>query len=288
MSRGPNLIIQNPILIRTESYNNLKIKPNASATSIAKIIGDYTFGVEVEVINGFLPSRIRKKYGIKALKDGSLRHDNGEGIEYVTMPMSGAKGIEVLRGFTKELSKRCEVNNYCSVHVHFGNVRKDKIYVLSLYSLILKIQDEIQSYFPFSRLNSIKADGKVYCKKLENLGINYDVISKSKTEEEFKATVLHEFSKIYRWLNHGKDLGEEYAERSVERTYKTTPEGKKMFSDAWLRNIYTVKSTYHSIQGNKWDKAERYFFCNFLNLFFSPIHTIELTYKLLYTVMYIE
>lgn len=258
-----------------DAYTNLIVKPSKSAISIGKLIGDYTFGVEAEVINGFIPSRIRKKYGIKALKDGSLRHDGGEGIEYVTMPMSDAKGVEVIRKFTQELSKRCEVNNYCSVHIHFGNVRKDKIYVLSLYSLILKIQDEMQSYFPYSRLNSIKSDGKVYCKKLENLNINNDLILKSKNEEEFRTNVLKEFNKIYGWLNNGKELGEEYAERTVERTYKTTPEGKKMFSDAWLRNIYTVKSTYHSIQGNKWDKPQRYYWVNFLNLFFSPIHTVE-------------
>lgn len=258
------------------AYNALSIKPNKSSSSIAKIIGDFTFGIEVEVINGFLPARIRKKLGIKALKDGSLRSDAGEGIEFVTMPMSGAKGIEVLRKFTEELSKRCEINNYCSVHIHYGNVRKDKIYVLSLYSLALKIQDEVQKYFPYSRLNSIKPDGKVYCNKLPNLGIKYNAIAASKTEEQFKDNVLAEFGKIYKWLNHGKDLGEEYAERSVNRVFKTTPDGKKMFCDSWLRNIYTVKSTYHSIQGNKWDKAERYYWINFLNLFFSPIGTVEM------------
>lgn len=258
-----------------DSYEKLEIKCGRSANTIAKIFGDYTFGVEVEVINGFIPSRIRNKIGVKALKDGSLRHENGEGIEYVTMPMAGAKGIEVIKLFAKELSKRCEVNNYCSVHIHFGNVRRDKIYVLSLYSLILKIQDEMQKYFPYSRLNTIKNDGKVYCRKLENLGLKFDGIFKSKSEEEFKEGVVKEFNKIYSWLNSGKNLGEEYAERSINRVYKTTPEGKKMFSDSWLRNIYSVKSTYHSIQGNKWDKPQRYYWVNFLNLFFSPIHTVE-------------
>jgi hypothetical protein len=238
-----------------EAYDKLDIKPNASAKSIGKIIGDLTFGLEVEVINGFLPSRIRNKYGIKSLKDGSLRSESGEGIEFVSMPMGGAKGVEVIRAFCKELSKRCEVNDYCSVHIHYGNVRKDKLYVLSLYSLAVKIQTEIGRYFPHSRFNSIKADGKVYCKKLESLGINYSNILKSTNEEQFKANVITEFNKLYAWLNRGKILGEEYAERSVERVYKINPDGKKMFCDSWLRNVYTIKSTYHSIQGNKWDKC---------------------------------
>jgi hypothetical protein len=236
-----------------EQYESLVVKPDLSSKTIAKMIGNFTFGVEAEVINGFLPSRVRNPLGIKALKDGSLRHENGEGIEYVSMPMKGAKGVAVLRMFFDQLSKRCEVNNYCSVHIHFGNVRKDKLYVLSLYSLVSKIQGEVSKFFPYSRLNSIKGDGKIYCKMLENLGINYSKILESKDEDQFNKIVLTEFNKIYGWLNNGKLLGEEYAERTIERSYKTTEEGKKMFSDSWLRNVYTVKSPYHSIQGNKWD-----------------------------------
>jgi hypothetical protein len=60
-------------------YKSLKIKPSVISKRISNWIGNFTFGMEVEVINGFLPRRIRSLYGIKALKDGSLRHDGGEG-----------------------------------------------------------------------------------------------------------------------------------------------------------------------------------------------------------------
>lgn len=257
-----------------ESYSKLDIPISTVSKRLSKFIGDYTFGAEFEVINGFLPKRIRNRLGIKALKDGSLRSDTIEGIEMVTMPMSGAKGIEVLRQVCAELKKRCEVNNYCSVHFHFGNVRKDKLYALSVYKIGSMLQSEMIKYFPYSRFNSIKSDGKVYCQMLQDLGINYSEIMKKVTEEEFHKSVINEFNKIYKFLNNGKGLAETHGEPELVRT-TTTVEGKKMFYDKWLKNIYSTKTIYHSNSGQKWDKPSRYYWINFLNLYFSKIGTIE-------------
>lgn len=257
-----------------EAYGNLNLKVSPISKKLSKFIGDYSFGVEFEVINGFLPRRIRNKFGIKALKDGSLRTDTNEGIEMVSMPMSGAKGIEVIKQVCKELSKRCEVNNYCSVHFHFGNVRKDKLYTLAVYKLGSILQDEMIRYFPYSRFNSIKADGKIYCQKLNNLGIDYKGIITQNTEETFHKTVLLEFNKVYSWLNNGKGLAEIHGEPELIRT-NVVVDGKKMFYDKWLKNIYSTKAVYHSVTGEKWNKTSRYFWINFLNLYFSKIGTIE-------------
>lgn len=256
------------------SYDELAIKISANSKLLAKFLGDFTIGMEAEVINGFIPKRIRNKFGIKALKDGSLRWDNGEGIEYVTVVMKGAKAIEVIRRFTSELTKRCEVNNLCAVHYHFGNVRKDKIFVLSLYELMRKIQGELFTFFPYSRFNSIKSDGKVYCKMLEDLNIKPSRFLNSKTEDLFRENVVGEFDKIYKWLNHGKGLAEPYGDIKMQRETFTV-DGKKMFRDNWLRSIFTTKSVYHSIQGNKWDRNERYYILNFLNMFFTKTGTVE-------------
>lgn len=236
-----------------EQYAKLELRISPMAKRLSKFIGDYSFGMEAEVINGFIPRRIRNRLGLKALKDGSLRSDNGEGIEIVSMPMKGAKGIETIREFCKELNKRCEVNNYCSVHFHFGNVPKDKLYTLSLYNLGIKLQGEMVKYFPYSRFNSIKADGKIYCKLLQPLGVHFDSILKQKSEETFQKTVVNEFDKIYKWLNHGKGLAEVRAQPEIIRTTIEVG-GKKMFYDKWLKNIYTTKSVFHSIQGEKWNK----------------------------------
>lgn len=236
-----------------DSYAKLDIPISAVSKRLSKFIGDYTFGAEFEVINGFLPKRIRNKFGIKALKDGSLRSDTTEGIEMVTMPMSGAKGIEVIKQVCGELKKRCEVNNYCSVHFHFGNVRKDKLYAMSVYRVGSLLQSELIKYFPFSRFNSIKSDGKIYCQMLQDLSINYKEIMAKVTEEDFHKSVVYEFNKIYKWLNSGKGLAETHGEPELVRT-TTVVDGKKMFYDKWLKNIYSTKSIYHSNTGQKWDK----------------------------------
>jgi len=62
-----------------KQYKELNLKVTPISKKISNWIGNYTFGMEVEVINGHLPRRIRSSLGIKALKDGSLRHDGGEG-----------------------------------------------------------------------------------------------------------------------------------------------------------------------------------------------------------------
>ncbi len=255
-------------------YEQLELKIEPSSHEIAKLIGDYSFGMEMEFINGFIPKRVRHKYGLKSLKDGSLRHDGGEGIEVVTVPMEGAKGIQVAREFIREANKRCEVNNLCSVHFHFGKVRRDKLFVLSLYNTMMLIQKELIGYFPYSRVNSIKADGKVYCAPLPDLEIKFGSILKSKDEEEFKIRTITEFNKLYTWLNNGKPLAEEYGERQIVRE-TVIRNGKKMFHDKWLKTIFTTKSVYHAIEGEKWNKVQRYSILNFLNLFFSKTRTAE-------------
>lgn len=255
-------------------YEKLELKIEPSSQEISRFIGDYSFGMEMEFINGFLPKRIRQKYGLKALKDGSLRHENGEGLEVVTVPMAGAKGIQVEKEFIREASIRCEVNNLCSVHFHFGNVRKDKLFVLSLYNTMSLIQSELIKYFPYSRVNTIKADGKVYCTPLPDLKMKFGYILKSKDEEEFKFRTVTEFNKLYTWLNNGKSLAEEYGKREIVRE-TVIRNGKKMFHDKWLKNIYTTKNVYHAVEGEKWNKTTRYLLLNFLNLFFSKSHTLE-------------
>lgn len=255
-------------------YNEYVPKIRRESIRFSKLISDFTIGCEVEVINGFLPERIRTKLGIAALKDGSLRWDGGEGIEYCTMPMKGSKAIATLTELFDELSKRCEVNNLCALHYHFGNVRKDKLYVLSLYRLIYLLQNELYYYFPYSRFNTIKSDGKVYCKLLSDLGINYNRIIQCKDEEEFHEAVVNEFNKVYAWLNNGKGLAEDAEKPRVVREVANIG-GKKMFRDVWYKKLFTTKSNYHSIQGEKWNRTSRYFVVNFLNLFFSPTHTVE-------------
>lgn len=57
-----------------------------------KMLGDTTFGIELECSKGFLPEHIQNQTGVVICRDGSLRDENGmPGPEYVTVPMGGLR-----------------------------------------------------------------------------------------------------------------------------------------------------------------------------------------------------
>ena len=245
--------------------NNLVIENSIS--ELSKLI-PFSFGVELETSCGFVPARIRSYLGFTALRDGSL-----DGIEYTSIPFKGKKGLQAIKNFSIEASKRCTLNEKCSLHIHFGNVRTDKLYILSLWNLIQKIQSELIKYFPYSRTNSIRSDGKIYCKPLPMLPIDFNLITSSNNKKILSERVYVEFNKIYSWLNNGVPLGEIY-DTDIKKviSFKNDTYKWKFIETNYA---YTVKSAKHSINGNKWDKVVRYHLINFLCTFFSPAKTIE-------------
>jgi hypothetical protein len=239
----------------------------AGIRNLAKYI-PFTFGIEFETSNGFIPKRLRGKLGVRPLRDGSIG-----GIEFTTIPLSGAKGLQTIKLLGKELCNRTTIDNKCSLHVHFGNVRRDKLYILSLWNTLSRIEKEFFSYFPYSRTNSIRPDGKVYCKALPNIGLNIETLNKAANKQEFENALYTEFNKIYCFLNNEKPLGKEY-DRKREKSIKQTEDGLKWrFEDKVY--VFSVKNKKHSIDGNKWDRPMRYHWVNFLPTFFSPAETIE-------------
>lgn len=256
-----------------ELYDNNGIKGSKELSIFARKYIPYTWGIEVEVQNGFIPKRIREPLGFRACRDGSL--DTGQ--EYVGIPMEGGKGLEVLKLFCAEATRRCVVSNKCSVHLHFGEVRRDKLYVVSLWKLFLKIQDELRKYFPFSRTNSIREDGKVYAALLPLADLDTSTIMKTKEDAEFRAVVNREFQKIYTWLNHGHPLGEVYDEQFVKETRTQIIQGRaqKQYCYRVKKQAFTTRLPRHAVQGRKWDRKERYLAMNILNLFFSHSRTVE-------------
>jgi hypothetical protein len=248
-------------------YNDYSPKIPISLVKLANLI-PYSFGLEFETSNGFIPSRLRSQLGVRPLRDGSIG-----GIEFVTIPLSGAKGILTIKENCEQLSKRCITDPKCSMHVHFGNVRRDKLYIVSLWHTISLIQKELSTYFPFSRTNSIRPDGKVYCKPLPDVGIVPTEILKSTSKEEFNKALFREFDKVYSWLNAERHLGEIY-DKKREKEMKFTEDGLKWkFTDKVY--VFSIRNKNHSIQGNKWERPMRYHLVNFLPTFFSPAETIE-------------
>lgn len=256
-----------------DCYDKNNINVPKGLALFAKKYLPFTYGVEIEVQNGFVPRRIRDSLGFRTCRDGSL----GDGQEYVSIPMQGGKGLEAIKTMCRELSKRCVISNKCSVHIHFGDVRRDKLYVVSLWKLFTMIQEELKRYFPFSRTNSIREDGKIYAALLNPLDLKTADLMKCKDEATFKQRVNEEFQKIYTFLNHGHPLGEVYDERFVKDTREQIINGKieKQYCYRVKKFTYTTRLPRHAVQGRKWDRHERYLALNILNLFFSHSRTVE-------------
>jgi hypothetical protein len=254
-----------------KNYENLKVNIDLQSKLLGKKI-PFTFGLEIETSKGFLPERISKPLGVRALRDGSV-----SGIEYVTVPLKGSKGIQVLKNLCHQLSLRTSIDNLCSVHIHFGNVRRDKLYIISLWTLFSKIQDELILCFPYTRTQQWQADRKLYCKNLPDLSLNLNGLLKAKTKEDFQKNLTTEFNKIYGFLNSNKDThnpaGTVIA-KSLVKVPKKINNGEGWSLEQRLE-VFSTKSTKHAVSGPKWNRNSRYYAINFLPLFFSEAHTIE-------------
>jgi hypothetical protein len=210
---------------------------------ISKYIKNFTFGLELEAINGMLPDHILAKYGTMVCRDGSLRDSNGNyPPEYVTVPLQGAKGLQTLRNLCAELQKHSDIDNRCSLHLHLGGFDMDRTFLVSLYNLCYKIQDQIFDIFPFYKRDEVKYAGKQknYCKMLPNTIMNYG-------SGNFKNYVERSYQDIYRFLSGGSELGpaNNFAQRQ-------NPWG-----------------------GNKWDIKSRYYWLNLTNIAFGKQQTVE-------------
>lgn len=258
-----------------KSYAANAVKSSLKDRKLYRVVAPFSFGVEFEVTNGFLPKQFRETYGIKGLRDGSVANT---GLEYVTVPYSEAHGIAALRKVTTVLNDRCENDSTCSLHIHYGNVDMTRTYIVSLWLLARKIQDELFEAMPWDRLHplggGLRGDHpNGYCQKLPDIGMPLTKLGKEGIKaEEFDNLLRESFARIYMFLND-RAPGEIY-ETSTKKVMEAV-EGEEVYKHIVLNKRYTVKDTRHSVQGQKWNRAARYHWLNLLSLYFSDYRTIE-------------
>lgn len=201
-----------------------------------------TFGIEIETINGTLPKHICNQNGIIICKDGSLRDGNKYPPEYVTVPLKGAKGLQTIRNATKEITKRSDIDRRCSLHVHVGGFTIDRLFMIALYKLCYKIQDEVFAMFPYYKIDEVKYanKGKSYAKKLNSLVSNYK-------NGDFNDYINSSYEDIYTFLAKGNKFNK-------------------------YNNFNTENNPWG---GHKWDILSRYYWVNFTNVVFGKHKTIE-------------
>lgn len=255
------------------AYDSNDFKVSTNLEKIARKYIPFSFGVEIEIANGTVWKRIREPLGFRTCRDGSI-----EGQEYVSIPMEGGKGLQAIKNMCEALTKRTILSNKCSVHIHFGDVRRDKLYVVSLWNLLSKIQDELRTFYPYSRTNSIRDDGKIYAALLPDLNLHTTKLLSINDEKKFKDSILLEFNKIYTYLNAGHPPGEVYDEVFAKDSREFMIKGRiqKQYCYRVKKSNYTTTLPRHAIQGQKWQKPSRYHWINLLNLFFAHSRTIEM------------
>ena len=213
--------------------------------AFGNMLGNTTFGVEIECAKGNLPEFIQNRTGIVICRDGSLKDENGKpGPEFVTIPLQGAKGIQTLNTIAKELGKRTTLDLNCSLHIHFGTIGTTRTNLVALYKVASRIQNEIFTMFPFYKTNPEGIKNKNYNKKLPGLGILKQVPSTNK--EEYHNYINDSYKQIFTWLAEGY-----------------TPDKE--------RNRINKKHPSH----DKWNRHERYYWLNFMNTIFSNRNTVE-------------
>lgn len=221
-------------------YKNSDIKVDKDLKYLSRYLNGITFGAEIETINGTLPPHLLAKYGIIICKDGSIRNGAYYPPEYVTVPLSGAKGLQVLRDIPVEIAKRSDINVQCSYHLHLGGIEITRLFIVALYKLCCKIQGDVFKMFPGYKIHYKNIKEKNYCKQLPKLLTDFG-------SRNFNDYVNRCFTDIYSFLTGGKVFDIDF-----NRKNKNNPWG-----------------------ANKWQCETRYYWVNFVNPFFGKRDTIE-------------
>lgn len=208
---------------------------------LSSYIKDVTFGLEYETINGFLPDYICNQLGIIICKDGSIKNqDGGYPPEYVTVPLKGVKGLQTIRNLCSEMQLRSEIDIRCSLHVHLGGFKMDRIFLVGLFRLCTKIQNDVFAMFPYYKSHYQGYKEKDYCKKLPDILCPYG-------NSDFNEYINECYQDMYLYMTEGRELSNKY-----NRKKRTNPFGE-----------------------HKWNIPTRYHWVNFINPFFGKRDTIE-------------
>lgn len=247
-----NKLFLNIIKEYNQNKKYISFSPN---TTLASKLLPYSFGIELESSNGFIPKHLLGPLGVVPLRDGSLRKEDGtEPYEYTTIPLEGDYGLETIKLLCSELTKRCDFDEKCSTHIHLGNLKKrTPEFVIAFYKLAFNLQNEIFEMFPAYKSEPeryVKNFHKNYCQKLPDLQLDNFNFNSIKSVAEAKRLTKDAFDRIYYFLS--------------DNTVPVTDE-------TW--NLNTLKHPKGDM--DKWNFHSRYMWVNLHPYMFSQKQTIE-------------
>ncbi len=208
--------------------------------NISKLIQDLSFGLEFETIAGQIPKNIHNRLGLIPLRDGSIA-----GLEYVTIPLSGVKGICNIVESVKELKYRTEYNDTCSMHLHIGNIPRTPEFITAFFKLTLALQDEIFSMFNLYKKYNFKYKNKNYSAPFDT----YNILSRLDPVIT-KDNLIKNFDVIFTELSEGYSLAS-YGDRgdlSQVHHHPKDPSGHQKWN---IHSRYKIHNMVPLIFGNK-------------------------------------
>tara|TARA_R110000772_G_scaffold54130_1_gene123528 strand:- start:48146 stop:49867 length:1722 start_codon:yes stop_codon:yes gene_type:complete len=228
---------------KTRIYNKL-YKPiyNKTVNKYGAAMGDLSFGLEFETTKGFIPERITDRLGLIGLRDGSI-----EGLEYVTIPLQGKKGIQTVIDSLDELKKRTRFDNSCALHLHLGNIPRTEEFFLALYKTLVLMQDSVYEMFPLHKKYNYGVKRKHYTKPLDYRNTLYlmdPVIN--------RGNLTKNFSILYTHLSMGQHYGDVGNDLNNVKVHPSDPKGT-----------------------SKWNIKTRYHWVNLIPLLFGNKQTVE-------------
>jgi len=201
-----------------------------------------SFGLEFETTQGYIPPRISSRLGVLPLRDGSI-----SGLEFVTIPLSGKKGLQTIVETCKELQKRTSHNDDCSLHIHFGGVPRTEEYLVALYKVLTIVQDEMFSAFPIYKKENHGVKKKCYTAPLPVFKVFSEMGRKAKNAKEVKKS----FGYLFKYLSMGQDY-EQFSNLGNVTSHPADPEGR-----------------------SKWNVRSRYHWVNLIPIIFGNKKTVE-------------
>lgn len=109
----------------------------------------YSFGLEFETSQGYVPEDICYRDGLIPLRDGSIA-----GIEYSTVVLSGSRGISLLEQQVESMRKYTDFNKECSLHIHMGGYPLTSEKIFNLYYLCKHLEADISPLVPRYTFNT--------------------------------------------------------------------------------------------------------------------------------------
>lgn len=232
---------------KVKKFGEYKLPVNRYVSKYAKLLGDITFGLELECIRGYLPEYLQYQTGTVVCRDGSLHDADGtQGPEFVTTPKSGAKGVQAGINLCRALTPRTHIDKHCAMHCHIGNIPTSRLFLVGLYKLGIMIQDELFALFPYYKNDERQYAGKDknYCQKLEPLQNDN---ARSLDKDVYSSYVNDGYYRIFNFLGGGKA----FPSSRMNRKNKVHP------------------------KIHKWERASRYYWLNLMNTIFSDRNTVE-------------